>query len=121
LRIVSRVRGLRAPGLPASRERDRCSHDDYTYPASRESRKSGSKLHLGEPPETRQEQCRGHVEIEPQAEDVVSRIDAHELLEDPKAGVTGNVESEQPAWADPAMVAEPDERAGKAEVPHELV
>src|SRR5690242_8928554 len=52
---------------------------------------------------------------------MVGRIDAEEFLEDPKPRVAGHVKREQPRGPDPPMVAEPDEEAGEAEVPDQLV
>src|SRR5271165_2533554 len=53
------------------------------------------------------DQChhQGHVEIQPEAEEVLRRIDPDCFLEDPVAGVTSNVESEQSPRLDPPVMA----------------
>lgn len=74
-----------------------------------------------EPSRTRERQRAGDEEIEPQAEDVMRGVNAQGLLEDAEDRVAGHVEGKQPRWTDAAMIAEPDQEPGQAEVPNQLV
>ena len=53
------------------------------------------------------------VEVQPQPEDVVRRIDAQDLLADPRERVAGDVQREQPGRPDLAVLAQPHQRAGE--------
>ena len=63
----------------------------------------------------------GDVEVQSLAEDVVGGVDPEALLEDAEGRVAGDVEGEEAGGSDLAVVAEPDEEAGEAEVPDQLV
>ena len=60
-----------------------------------------------EPDGAREGERAGEIEVQAQAEDVVGRVDAQGLLEDPKEGVAGHVERKEPGWPDAAVVSEP--------------
>ncbi len=63
----------------------------------------------------------GDIEVEPQAEDVLGRVDPQGLLEDAERRIAGHVEREEARRADPPVVAEPDEEGGERQVPDQLV
>lgn len=63
----------------------------------------------------------GDVEVQPQAEDVVSGVDPEGLLEDAEGRVAGYVEGEEARWADAPMAAEPDEEGSKYQIPDQLI
>ena len=76
---------------------------------------------MNEPHQAAGAEDRGDEKVQPQAEDVMSGVDAQEFLEDAKPRVAGDVEGEQPGRADLASAAQPDEGAGEREVPDQLV
>jgi hypothetical protein len=102
-------------------------HDQQAHPEGRgapareTSLATAGALGACEPDEAGEAEHGSHEEVQAQAEDVVGRIGAQELFEDAKAGVAGDVEREQTRGADLAVAAEPDQRAGKAKVPTQLI
>ena len=61
-------------------------------------------LSAHEPDEADDGQRHGHEQVQPQPEDVVGRIDADQLREDPERRVARDVEREQPRRSDPPVV-----------------
>src|SRR5206468_5843587 len=62
-----------------------------------------------------------YVEVQPQAEVVVGRVDPQRLLEDPEGRISGHVQGEEARRADLPPLAEPDQRSCEREVPDDLV
>jgi hypothetical protein len=65
-------------------------------------------LRPSKPRQTDEAQNGGDVEVQAQPEQVLGGVDAQELLEDPKARVSGDVEGEQPRRSHLAALPEPD-------------
>jgi len=78
-------------------------------------------LRANEPGEPGHGQYSSHVEVQPQTKQMVGRIDAQQLLEDPERRVSGHVEREQAWSAHRAALTQPDQRAGQGQVPEQLV
>ncbi|HEX3563306.1 MAG TPA: hypothetical protein VHU24_10750 [Solirubrobacterales bacterium] len=76
---------------------------------------------MGEPSQAPQAENHGDVEVEPQSEDVLRGVDAQKLLPDPGERVPGDVEGKQAGRSDPAVMAKPDQRPRKPEIPDQLI
>src|SRR5512133_3970279 len=75
-------------------------------------------LRAREPRQPGHREHRRDEEVQAQAEDVLGRIDAQQLLEDPEGRIAGDVEREEPGRADGAPTAQPHQEGGEREVPH---
>ena len=82
---------------------------------------AGAPLDASEPRQAGRAEQRGDEEVQAQAEDVMGGVGAQELLDDAETRVAGDVQREQPGRPDRAAMAEPDQGAGKREVPDQLV
>src|SRR3954467_53311 len=78
-------------------------------------------LRAYEPRQPDDRQHRGDEEVQAQAEDVLGRVDAQQLLEDPEGRVARDVEREEPGCADGAAPSQPHQEGRQGQVPDDLV
>ncbi len=78
-------------------------------------------LRAHEPRQPHDREHGGDEEVQAQAEDVLGRVDAQQLLEDPEGRVAGDVEREEPGRADGAPSSQPDQEGRQGQVPDDLV
>ena len=101
---------------PAAEHQRAAAANRYRWPARRACPLGAEEPHpAGERQDARDE------EVESQAEDVVGRVDAQQLLEDPERRVSRDVEGEQARRPHPAPTAKHDQHGGQCQVEGQLV